>query len=46
VSTKLHEHRAGFQAALNAALLAGNPTAKLRVQIADVDRQLAEAALA
>jgi chromosome segregation ATPase len=46
VSTELHERRAGFQAALNAALLAGNPTAKLRVQIADIDRQLAEIAQA
>jgi hypothetical protein len=40
-SASLHGRRAGFQSALNTALLAGHPTQKLRQQIADIDRELA-----
>jgi hypothetical protein len=40
-SASLHGRRGGLQSALNAALLAANPTTKLRQQIADIDRELA-----
>jgi hypothetical protein len=40
-SASLHDKRAGLQLALKAALIAGNPTQKLRSQLAEIDRQLA-----
>lgn len=40
-SASLHGRRAGFQSALNTALLAGQPTQKLRQQITDIDGELA-----